>query len=99
MWIARDENSEVYLYELRPKRGLHMFLSANSGSPSMYLGKKEVYSELTWENSPQEVKIMLPATGLDRGRKDSIVRGLKKLEEDYMLSYAEEIDWLNKLVD
>lgn len=98
MWIARDESGEVYLYELRPKRGLHMFTSCNGDNISIYLGKK-IYPELTWENSPQKVKITLTSTALDRGRKDSIIRGLKKLEEDYMLSYTEEIDWLNKLVD
>lgn len=99
MYIARDKSGAVYLYELEPNRGLHMFLAVNGDNATIYLGEKEIYPEVTWENSPQEVKITLPTTGLDRGRKNSIVRGLKKLEEDYMLSYAEEIDWLNKLVD
>lgn len=99
MWIARDKSGAVYLYELKPEKGLHMFLSINGDNASIYLGEKEVYPELTWENSPQKVKITLLTTGLDRGRKDSIIRGLKQLEKDYMLSYIEEIDWFNKLVD
>ena len=99
MWIARDKTGAVYLYELRPKRGLNMFTSCTGESICVYLGEKEGYPELTWENSPQKVKITPTSTALDRGRKDSIIKGLKKLEEDYMLSYTEEIDWLNKLVD
>lgn len=101
MWIARDESGAVYLYKYKPIRLTRHFVSYNGerDEDNIYLGEKEVYPELTWGNSPQEVKITLPTTGLDRGRKDSIIRGLKKLEKDYMLSYTEEIDWLNKLVN
>lgn len=98
MWIARDKTGEVYLYEDKPIRDTVYFCPPLGHHNMMYIGK-EIYSELTYENSPQEIKFTLPTTGLDRGRKDCIIRGLKKLEEDYMLSYAEEIDWLNKLVN
>lgn len=98
MWIARDKSGIVYLYEAKPIRSGVYFCPPLGNHSMMYIGK-EIYPELTYENSPQEVNLTLPTTGFDRGRKDSIVRGLKKLEEDYMLSYAEEIDWLNKLVD
>lgn len=59
MWIAREENGAVYLYKFRPKRGLHRFLSSNDNNAFIYLGEKEVYPELTWENSPQKVEIKL----------------------------------------
>ena len=98
MWIARDKSGEVYLYEVKPIKDTVFFCPSPGHHSMMYIGK-EIYPELTYENSPQEVNLTLPTTGLDRGHKDSIVRGLKKLEEDYMLSYAKEIDWLNKLVN
>lgn len=98
MWIARDKSGDVYLYESKPIKDTVYFCPSPGHHSMMYIGE-EICPELTYENSPQEVKFTLPTTGLDRGRKDSIIRGLKKLEEDYMLSYAEEIDWLNKLVD
>ena len=59
MWIARDESGAVYLYELRPKRGLHMFISANGDNASIYLGEKEIYPELSWENSPKQVELKI----------------------------------------
>ena len=98
MWIAKDKNGEVYLYEAKPVINTGYFCPSPGHNIMMYIGK-EIYPELTYENSPQKVKLTFLTTGLDRGRKDSIIRGLKKLEEDYMLSYAEEISWLNKLVD
>ena len=57
-----------------------------------------LYPEVTSENSPVKMELKFPTTGADRGRRDSIVRGLKQLEEEYMLSYEEEIEWLNQLV-
>lgn len=98
MWIAKDKSGEVYLYDYKPVINTGYFCPSPGHHSMMYIGK-EIYPELTYENSPKEVKLTLLTTGLDKGRRDSIVRGLKKLEEDYRLSYAEEISWLNKLVD
>ena len=95
LWIARDKDGLIYLYMKKPYLITHYFDSKH------LIGEidKDLFPEITFDNSPQEVKITLPTTGLDRGRKDSIIRALKKLEKDYMLNYAEEIDWINKLLN
>ena len=59
MWIARDKSGAVYLYELLPIRGLHMFTSCNGDNAILYLGEKEIYPELTWENSPKQVELKI----------------------------------------
>lgn len=59
MWIARDKSGAVYLYELRPEQGSSMFLDVNGNNGTIYLGEKEIYPELTWENSPKQVEIKI----------------------------------------
>ena len=96
IWIARDKNGELFLYWEKPTRRKTIF-----GTPGAFGAIRLdsiLYSEVTWENSPVKMELKFPTTGADRGRRDSIVRGLRKLEVDYMLSYEEEIEWLNKLV-
>lgn len=77
MWIDRDKSGEVYLYDAKPIKSSVYFCPSPGYNSMMYIGK-EIYPELTYENSSQEVKFKFPATGLDRGRKDSIIKALKK---------------------
>ena len=99
MWIARD-NYGLWLFVNKPVKTIingdkYFFKRDNI----WYSIDSNLFPEITFENSPRKVEFKFSATGVDKGRCDSIVRGLKQLEEDYMLSYEEEIEWLNKLVD
>lgn len=98
LWLARDKNGDLYLYDTKPHRDIDTFHSFGPYG-EIYLWDDDMFPEVIFENSPQEVEIKLASTGLDRGKRNSIIRGLKQLEHDYMLSYEEEIDWLNKLVE
>jgi hypothetical protein len=57
LWIARDKNGELYLYNTRPKK-LSRFFGYNSGYDSMLLDES-LFPEVTFENSPQEVELKL----------------------------------------
>lgn len=93
LWIARAKIGYITLHYSKPKE-------KNGGWNDVVAVLGDNYfPEVTFENSPQEVEIKFASTGSDRGKRDSIIRGLKQLEHDYMLSYEEEIDWLNKLVE
>ena len=55
-WIARDERSNLCLYDdiPMPRRSISMF----TGSVIKVL-EKDSFPEVTWENSPQEVTIKI----------------------------------------
>ena len=98
MWIARDDFG-LWLFVNEPIKTIingdkYFFKRDNI----RYSIDSNLFPEITFENSPREIEFTFSTTGADRGRRDSIVRGLKQLEKDYMLSYEEEIEWLNKLV-
>ena len=98
MWIARDDYG-LWLFVYKPIKTIingdkYFFKRDNI----RYSIDSNLFPEITFENSPREIEFTFSATGADRGRRDSIVRGLKQLEKDYMLSYEEEIKWLNQLV-
>ena len=98
MWIARD-NYGLWLFVNKPTKtiinGDKYFIKRDN---IRYSIDSNLFPEITFENSPREIEFAFLATGADRGHRDSIVRGLKQLEKDYMLSYEEEIEWLNQLV-
>ena len=98
MWIARDDYG-LWLFVNKPTKAIFngdkYFIKRDN---IRYSIDSNLFPEITFENSPREVEFKFSATGADRGRRDSIIRGLKRLEEDYMLSYEEEVEWLNKLV-
>ena len=99
MWIARD-NYGLWLFVNKPTKtiinGDKYFIKRDN---IRYSIDSNLFPEITFEYSPQEVEFKFSATGADRGHRDSIIRGLKQLENDYMLSYEEEIKWLNQLVE
>lgn len=51
MWIARDKNRQLYAYPEEPVRDELAF----NGWDCMGL-KKDEFPEVTWENSPVEIK-------------------------------------------
>lgn len=58
IWIARDKDGMLYLYEDEPKlaySNAHYF-EANSECYDLPLG---LFPEVTFENSPQEVELKL----------------------------------------
>lgn len=59
MWIARDRDGETYLYELQPIKREGYFINNRGDNTNIYLGNKEVYPEVTWENSPKQVELKI----------------------------------------
>jgi hypothetical protein len=64
LWIARDFNERLYLYEKKPKLN-----PCNNEFYCIY-GEKfyqldiELFPEITFENSPKEVELKIPVTKL-----------------------------------
>lgn len=59
MWIARDKSGEVYLYVAKPIRGIVCFYYHLENYGMTYLGREEIYPEVTWENSPKQVELKI----------------------------------------
>lgn len=58
IWIARDKNGELYLYNERPFRREKEF-SLNIVGFDFCEIPEEYFPSVTWENSPQEVELKL----------------------------------------
>ena len=59
MWIARDKDGMLYLYEDEPKlaySNAHYFDAANGKCYDLPIG---LYPEVTFENSPMEVELKI----------------------------------------
>lgn len=58
LYIARDKNEDLYLYECKPKKNeeFGMFFK-NTGK--IYNIDDSLFPEITWENSPQQVELKL----------------------------------------
>ena len=58
MWIARDADGELYLYRHRPTKLRSTDRFIDKRDPGFFYSclNKEMYSEVTWENSPKELK-------------------------------------------
>ena len=55
MYVARNKNGSLYLYERCPRRGESYFY-AGSGSWDKPLSR-DTFPEVTWENSPVQVEL------------------------------------------
>lgn len=58
MWLARDKEGNLYLYTLKPNVGENGFVCStdSNGKWCDYVElDKNLYPEITWENSPKEV--------------------------------------------
>lgn len=56
LWIARDLDGLLYLYDNIPEKHSEFFVSYN-GYNEIRLDDR-MFSELTFENSPQEIKLV-----------------------------------------
>lgn len=54
LWIARDKNGNLFLFQLEPVRATDVF----AGGGYMQIGSR-LFPEVTWENSPQKVTVEL----------------------------------------
>ena len=55
LWIARDEDGDLYLYEREPNREFDYFYSSY-----VYIRIDEnLFPEVTFENSPKQVELKL----------------------------------------
>jgi hypothetical protein len=57
LWIARDKDGSLYLYDSIPEKIMDMFFERDNGK-SLFIGVS-IFPEVTFENSPQEVEIKL----------------------------------------
>lgn len=57
MWIARDRNGILQISDMRMMKGKNEFFPS-SQSQVMYLNE-DLFPEVTFENSPQEVELKL----------------------------------------
>lgn len=54
MWVARDKNGDLYLYQDKPIR-----IEAIFGSQYLYFGIPNIlFPELKWEDDPIEIEII-----------------------------------------
>lgn len=57
LWIARDKNGSLFLYNKKPTKLTDMFISGGHGFHTII--DSELFPEVTWENSPQQVELKL----------------------------------------
>ena len=62
LWIARDKNGELCLYNIKPEKHEEYFVEP-SGYRSFSLDD-DLFPEVTFENSPQEVELKLVKYGI-----------------------------------
>lgn len=57
MWIARDKDNRLYLYQYKPQKDVYVFKTES------YLSCWQIpfteFPEVTFENSPMEVELVL----------------------------------------
>ena len=58
LWIARDKDGDLYLYDKKPIREEDYF-DLNTNSEYNTLLHSSYFPEVTFENSPQKVEIKL----------------------------------------
>ena len=67
LWIARDEDKTLWLYVKKPRRELTFFVESERSYESAMrieyckdckvLLSSDIFPEVTWENSPQQLKL------------------------------------------
>lgn len=58
LWIARDQNSDLFLYPIKPDRYVTEHYVFFNGDDWWNIDS-DLFSEVTFENSPQEVELKL----------------------------------------
>lgn len=62
LWIARDKDGSLFIYGAEPLIHCNsFFITGRNGAIRL---KKELFPEVTFENSPQEVEIKLVDNGI-----------------------------------
>jgi hypothetical protein len=60
MFLARDKNKDLYLFNERPQRGKECWW-AEAGVDGTYLRlDKALFPEVTWESDPMPVDLVVP---------------------------------------
>ena len=60
MWIARDKDGSLWLFDSKPIRGKDVWLCDDTNNPDGFINIDDFQSpegEVTWENSPLELTI------------------------------------------
>lgn len=65
LWIARDDNNDLWVYVNKPVRFKNYFDTENETDYKMLIDEKS-FPEITFENSPQQVELKLCNTDFDR---------------------------------
>lgn len=63
MFLARDQNNDLYLFVERPKRGNECWWAESSLDGSYLKMDKSLYPEVTWDSEPLQVSLVVPAKG------------------------------------
>jgi hypothetical protein len=63
MYLARDENHELYLFYQRPRRGRECWWAEDSIDGSYLKIEKALYPEVTWNSEPLEVMLVIKPAG------------------------------------
>ena len=58
-WIARDDDMELYLYNEQPRLNRMHIWSVSTECGKSYRLDSDLFPEVTFENSPQEVELKL----------------------------------------
>lgn len=61
MWISRDKNKTLMIWNNKPSRGNEVFIINRKSNPfedGMKIDSS-LFPSVTWENSPQEIEIKL----------------------------------------
>lgn len=58
MWVARDEDGELFSHPNRPRRGDYRFTCGYVYDDYIRLNCDD-FPEITWENSPKKVELKL----------------------------------------
>lgn len=56
LWMARDLDGDLWLYEDEPERGNVTFLNVYAKKEAYFLGSK-IFPQITWENSPKKIAV------------------------------------------
>lgn len=76
MWIARDEIGTIYLYSVKPKKGVASW-HVSDGSMYCALDKETFFPEVKWEDDePKEIILKTPGEG-----EDKVLSELSKIRE------------------
>lgn len=66
MYIARDKNNNLYLFNNMPVRGRECWWAEKEMDGSYLNLDKSLYSEVTWESEPLPVSICVASANSDR---------------------------------